>query len=60
VLGSLQAVEVVKEILGLGDSLSGTLLLYDALGARFRTIRITRLPDCPVCGAYGGSGNGRG
>jgi adenylyltransferase/sulfurtransferase len=57
VVGSLAAVEVVKEILGLGDSLSGTLLLYDALGPRFRSIRITRLPDCPVCDAAG-SGNG--
>jgi len=60
VVGSLQAVEVVKEILGLGDSLSGTLLLYDALGTRFRSIRITRLPDCPVCGVAAGSGNGHG
>ncbi|MGH6914293.1 MAG: HesA/MoeB/ThiF family protein [Geminicoccales bacterium] len=51
VVGSLQAVEVVKEILGLGDSLSGTLLLYDALGPHLRRIRIPRLPDCPVCGA---------
>ena len=60
VLGSLQAVEVVKEILGIGDSLSGVLLLYDALGTRFRSIRITRLPDCPVCGTDAGSGNGHG
>jgi molybdopterin-synthase adenylyltransferase len=58
VVGSLQAVEVVKEILGLGESLSGTLLLYDAFGTRFRSIRITRLPDCPVCGTDAGSGNG--
>jgi adenylyltransferase/sulfurtransferase len=54
VMGSLQAVEVVKEILGLGDSMSGTLLLYDALGTRFRNIRISRLADCPVCQGYGG------
>jgi molybdopterin/thiamine biosynthesis adenylyltransferase len=53
VMGSLQAVEVVKEILGLGDSMTGTLLLYDALGPRFRTIRIPRLPDCPVCSSVG-------
>jgi adenylyltransferase/sulfurtransferase len=60
VVGSLQAVEVVKEILGLGDSLSGTLLLYDVLGTRFRSIRIGRLPDCPVCGGHPGAGNGHG
>ncbi len=59
VIGSLAAVEVVKEILGLGDSLSGTLLLYDALGTRFRNIRIARLPDCPVCGG-GAAGGGNG
>jgi adenylyltransferase/sulfurtransferase len=58
VMGSLQAVEVVKELLGLGDSMSGTLLLYDALGPRFRTIRISRLPDCPVCRRYAGNGHG--
>jgi adenylyltransferase/sulfurtransferase len=51
VLGTLQAVEVLKEALGLGDSLDGTLLIYDALGARFHRIRIAKDPDCPTCGA---------
>lgn len=51
VVGALQAAEVIKEILGLGDSLSGRLLLYDALASSFRTIRIHRDPDCPLCGA---------
>jgi adenylyltransferase/sulfurtransferase len=51
VLGTLQAVEVLKEVLGLGDSLDGTLLIYDALGARFHRIRIAKDPDCPTCGA---------
>lgn len=50
VIGSLQAAEVVKEILGLGESLSGTLLLYDALGATTRRIAFKKRPDCPVCG----------
>lgn len=50
VMGSLQAAEVIKEILGLGDSLSGRLLMYDGLAAAFRTIRIKRDPDCPLCG----------
>jgi hypothetical protein len=36
--------------------MSGTLLLYDALGPRFRSIRIARLADCPVCQSYGGHG----
>jgi molybdopterin-synthase adenylyltransferase len=49
VVGTLQAVEVLKEILGLGDSLDGALLIYDALRARFHRIRIAKDPDCPTC-----------
>jgi adenylyltransferase/sulfurtransferase len=49
VLGTLQAVEVLKELLELGESLDGTLLLYDALRARFHSIRINKDPDCPTC-----------
>jgi molybdopterin-synthase adenylyltransferase len=51
VMGTLQAVEVLKELLGLGDSLDGTLLIYEALRARFHRIRIAKDPDCPTCGA---------
>ncbi|HEV8025991.1 MAG TPA: molybdopterin-synthase adenylyltransferase MoeB [Stellaceae bacterium] len=50
VVGTLQATEVLKELLGLGDSLSGTLLLYDALRAGFHKIALPRDPDCPTCG----------
>ena len=50
VMGTLQAVEVLKELLGLGDSLDGTLLIYDALSAQFHRIRIAKDPDCPTCG----------
>ena len=49
-VGSLQAAEVLKELLGLGEGLSGRLLLYDALGPTFRTITVKRDPDCPLCG----------
>ena len=49
-MGTLQAVEVVKELLALGESLSGTLILYDALGTRFMRIRVAKDPDCPTCG----------
>lgn len=52
-MGALQAVEVVKELLGLGASLSGRLLLYDALASEFRTIRLKRRADCPCCGQAG-------
>ncbi|HLY44921.1 MAG TPA: molybdopterin-synthase adenylyltransferase MoeB [Stellaceae bacterium] len=51
VMGTLQAVEVLKELLGLGDSLDGTLLIYDALRVRFHRIRIAKDPECPTCGA---------
>ena len=49
-VGSLQAVEILKEVLGLGASLSGHLLLYDALGTNVRKIRVPRDPECPLCG----------
>ncbi len=49
-LGTLQGTEVVKEILGIGRSLSGRLLLYDALEGTFRMLTLPRDPDCPLCG----------
>lgn len=53
VMGSLQAVEVIKELLGLGESLSGTLLLYDGMQADLRRIKIARNPACAICGTIG-------
>ena len=50
VMGCLQATEVLKEVLGLGDSLSGRLLIYDALSPAFQVIRIAKDPGCPCCG----------
>ena len=50
VMGSLQAAEAMKEIIGIGESLSGRLLIWDALAARFRTIGFRRDPACPACG----------
>jgi len=49
-VGSLQAVEVLKEILQLGDTLSGFLMIYDALAADFRKIKLPRDPTCSLCG----------
>jgi len=49
-LGTLQAAEVLKEILGLGESLKGRLLLYDALSTTFRKLKAKRDPACPLCG----------
>ncbi len=53
VMGTLQATEVLKEILGIGESLAGRLLLWDALATRFRLIRLPRDPACPVCAGLG-------
>ena len=50
VMGTLQALEVMKEILGVGDSLAGQLLIYDALAARFRTLKLKPDPACALCG----------
>ena len=50
VMGTLQATEVLKEILGIGESMVGRLLLWDALDARFRTVKLRRDPDCALCG----------
>ncbi len=49
-VGVIQATEVIKLILGQGDSLIGRLLLVDALKLRFRELKLRKNPDCPVCG----------
>jgi adenylyltransferase/sulfurtransferase len=49
-VGSIQATEAIKELLGIGESLSGHILIYDALSTSFRKIRVHRDPDCPLCG----------
>jgi sulfur-carrier protein adenylyltransferase/sulfurtransferase len=50
-LGIIQATEVMKLILGVGEPLIGRLLLVDALAARYRELKVRKDPDCPVCGA---------
>ncbi|KAF0111321.1 MAG: molybdopterin biosynthesis protein, partial [Rhodospirillaceae bacterium] len=50
VLGALQATEVVKEILDMGTSMAGALLIYDALATTFRRITVRSDPGCPLCG----------
>jgi molybdopterin/thiamine biosynthesis adenylyltransferase/rhodanese-related sulfurtransferase len=49
-VGVIQATEVIKLILGIGEPLIGRLLLVDALGMSFRTLKLRKNPDCPVCG----------
>ncbi len=50
IMGVLQATEAIKLILGLGDTLAGRLLCYDAIKTRFRELRLRRDPKCPTCG----------
>jgi molybdopterin/thiamine biosynthesis adenylyltransferase len=50
VIGSIQAMEAVKVLLGIGDSLIGKLLVYDALEQDFTTVNVSRDPECPACG----------
>jgi sulfur-carrier protein adenylyltransferase/sulfurtransferase len=49
IIGSIQAIEAVKLLIGIGDSLSGRLLAYDALEQSFRTFRVNRDPECAAC-----------
>lgn len=51
-LGIIQATETIKLILGIGEPLVGRLLLVDALGMNFRTLKLRKNPDCPVCGTH--------
>jgi molybdopterin/thiamine biosynthesis adenylyltransferase len=50
IVGSIQAIEAIKLLLGLGDTLVGRLLAYDALEESFRTFKVKRDPQCPACG----------
>jgi molybdopterin/thiamine biosynthesis adenylyltransferase len=50
VIGSMMALEAIKVITGAGEPLAGRLLIYDALGAQTRTVKIGPDPECPVCG----------
>jgi molybdopterin/thiamine biosynthesis adenylyltransferase len=50
VMGNIQATEAIKVLLGIGDTLSGRLLIYDALGMTFTELKVRRDPDCPSCG----------
>src|SRR5665213_3760631 len=51
-VGVMQATEVIKLILGKGETLVGRLLLIDALNMRFRELKLRKNPDCPVCGTH--------
>ena len=52
IIGSIQAVEAIKLLLGVGETLAGTLVLYDALRSEFTSVKLRWDPDCPVCGKH--------
>src|SRR5436309_2082840 len=52
IIGSIQAMEAIKLVLGIGDPLIGRLLAYDALEESFRVFKVNRDPDCPACGEH--------
>src|ERR1700726_254982 len=52
IVGSIQAMETIKLILGAGEPLVGRLLLFDALAMRFRELKLRKNPECPMCGEH--------
>lgn len=52
IIGVVQATETIKLLLGIGEPLIGRLLTYDALGMRFREVKLRRDPKCPLCGEH--------
>ena len=51
IVGSIQAIEAIKLLLGRGDTLIGRLLLFDALRMKFRELKLRKNPECPICGS---------
>lgn len=51
VIGSLQAMEAIKVLLGIGDALRGRLMVFDALTTEFRSLKLRKDPECPLCGS---------
>jgi adenylyltransferase/sulfurtransferase len=49
IIGSIEAMEAIKLLLGIGDPLTGRLLIYDALEEEFSTVNLSRDPGCPAC-----------
>ena len=52
IVGSIQAMETIKLLIGRGENLVGRLLLFDALGMKFRELKLRKNPNCPVCGEH--------
>jgi len=52
IVGCIQAMETIKLIIGQGQTLIGRLLVFDALGVKFRELKLRKNPDCPICGTH--------
>jgi molybdopterin/thiamine biosynthesis adenylyltransferase len=52
IVGTFQAMEAIKLLAGVGETLAGRLMLFDALASRWHEVRLARDPQCPVCGAH--------
>jgi len=52
IIGSLQALEAIKVLLSIGDTLAGRLVIFDGLAHEWRTLRLSRDPECPTCGSH--------
>ena len=52
IVGSIQAIEAIKLLVGFGEPLVGRLLMIDTTDMTFRTLKVNRNPDCPVCGDH--------
>jgi len=52
IIGVIQGTEAIKLLIGIGEPLIGRLLTYDALGMRFREVKLRRDPKCPLCGEH--------
>jgi molybdopterin/thiamine biosynthesis adenylyltransferase len=59
VIGAMQAMEALKLLAGFGESLSGRMLMFDANGAEWRSVRVNKDPACPVCATRADSGAAR-
>jgi adenylyltransferase/sulfurtransferase len=59
VIGAMQAMEAIKLLAGVGESLSGRLLMFDAKNAEWRSVRVKKDPACPVCSKRADSAAGR-
>src|SRR5258706_9386250 len=60
IIGAFQAMEAIKLLAGVGETLAGRLMLFDALASRWHEVRLAKDPNCRVCGAHRAAAEGEG